>query len=121
MTFILRLLEHLDLPDDYMSQRVDTLLNDFIGEHITNQILYKGCQGRLLGTLLQNVSGSLANGFHLTITSIRCFGELFLLFLSKSIDKHSHNKAILCLDINKDIDERMPLANELTQFVPSHI
>ena len=121
MTFVLRFLQHLDLPDDDMSERVDTLLDDLISEHITDQVLDEASQQTLLGTLLENVSGSFTDGLHLAVPSIRSFGELFLLFLGERVHKHSHHESINSLNIYEDVDERMPLTDELAQFVSGHV
>jgi hypothetical protein len=62
---------------------------------------------------LEDVSGSLADSLDLAVVSIRCFGELFFLLKSECIHKYSHNKTILGLNINTDVEERVPFTDEL--------
>jgi len=118
------LLEGLNLSDASIAQGIDELasLDDLLGVLINviealNQIGQRVC----LSFLGDDLSDLLSDGLDLLLLGITGLSKLSLLSSSECSNENSKDVTILSLDLTVDVNEGLPLSDELAELVSGHI
>lgn len=117
------LLQHLDLPDNDVAERVHegAALGDGFGGGVGQQVLHEVGQVVGAGLLLDDVGHFLSDDLHGLSLGVRGLGDLVRVLLGESDHEHAHNESVHSLHFAYGFDQGLPLADEVAQFVAGHV
>ena len=116
-------LQHLDLADEDVLERVDELarLLDFLGDGLGRELADDVLEGRRRDLSGDNREHAASDFTHLRGLGVRGLGNLVLAARGEADDEHTHDVAVDGLHFDVTLDGGLPLADERAQLVDGQV
>ncbi len=116
-------LQHFDFSDYDVVEGVDegARLGDGLCGGVGQQVLDEVGEGVCAGLLLDDVSHFFPDDFDGLSLGVTGLADLVGVLLGESDHEHSHHESVQGFNLAHGFDQRLPLADEVAQFVTGHV